>query len=67
MEDTQKLTRLTALEADEAQLLEDFFANRAWDSGKQLRFNAMREGLFLAPHLSGFESDRVKGDIRRAA
>jgi hypothetical protein len=32
---------------EHAELLEDFFRDRNWTSDKQLRFNAMREGLFI--------------------
>ena len=46
MEDTQKLTHLTALEAEELQLLEDFFSGSNWDSQKQLRWNKMQSEVF---------------------
>lgn len=52
MEDANRLTKLTAQEAHETQLLDDFFRNADWTSDKQERFNAMREGLFLTPKKS---------------
>lgn len=46
MEDTQKLTHLVAMEAEELQLLEDFFSGSNWDSQKQLRWNKMQSEVF---------------------
>jgi len=46
MEDTQKLTHLAFMEAEEAQLLEDFFSGRNWDSQKQIRWNKMQAEVF---------------------
>jgi hypothetical protein len=46
MEDTQNLTHLVAMEAEDPQLLEDFFRDRNWDSQKQLRWNKMQSEVF---------------------
>ncbi len=46
MEDTPRLTHLAFLEAEEAQLLEDFFRGSNWDSQKQLRWNKMQSEVF---------------------
>ena len=67
MEDTQKLTQFYSQEEMEAQLLDDFFRGRKFDGGQLLRWNAIREGLFLKPALSGFAADRVKGELPHAA
>ena len=48
MEDTQKLTHLAAMEAEEQQLLEDFFSGSNWDSEKQLRWKKMQAEVY--PH-----------------
>jgi hypothetical protein len=40
---------LAAMEAEEQELLEDFFRGRNWTSDKQMRFNRMREENFLKP------------------
>ena len=67
MEDTQKLTQFYSQEEMEAQLLDDFFRGRKFDGGQMIRWNRMRDGLFLKPDLSGFASDRVKGELPNAA
>ena len=47
MEDTPQLTRLRFLEEEEAQLLEDFFSGRNWDSQKQVRWAKMQAEVFF--------------------
>jgi hypothetical protein len=65
MEDTPKLTQFYSQEEMELQLLDDFFRGRKFDGEQLLRWDAMRDGLFLSP-AQAREMNQLR-EVRRAA